>query len=79
MFEELWQFSVMLIQKGFNIVEVGTPEQFFEGNTPITDKYPKKFVVRATQDGKPDYKYVNDNGDTKKAICVNFRYYIPQK
>lgn len=79
MFEELWQFSVMLIQKGFDIIEVGKPEKFGEGNTPMTNKYPKKIVIRATQNGKPDYKYVDDNGATKKAVCVNFRYYIPQK
>ena len=79
MFEQLWEFSALLVEKGFEILEVGRPAKFGEGNTPIIDKYPKKFVVRATQDGKPVYKYVNDNGDTKKAICVNFRYYIPQK
>ena len=79
MFEQLWEFSALLVEKGFEILEVGRPAKFGEGNTPITDKYPKKFVVRATQDGRPDYKYVNDNGDTKKAICVNFKYYIPQK
>lgn len=79
MFEQMWEFSALLVEKGFEILEVGRPAKFGEGNTPLTDKYPKKFVIRATQDGKPDYKYVNDNGDTKKAICVDFKYYIPQK
>ena len=79
MFEEIWQFSALLVSKGFNIIEVGMPEKFGEGNTPITEQYPNKIVIRATQNGKPDYKYVNDNGTTKKAVCVNFRYYIPQK
>ena len=79
MFQQLWEFSALLVEKGFEIIEVGRPAKFSEGNTPITDKYPKKFIIRATQDGKLDYKYVNDNGDAKKAVCVNFRYYIPQK
>ena len=78
MFEEIWQFSVMLIKEGFNIIKVGTPEQFLEGNTPITEKYPKKIVIRATQDGQPTYKYVDCHGTTKKAICVNFKYYVPE-
>ena len=78
MFQQLWEFSALLIEKGFEILEVGKATKFGEGNTPITDKYPNKIVIRATQNGKPDYKYVNDNGTTKKAVCVNFRYYIPK-
>ena len=79
MFEQLWEFSALLIEKGFDIIEVGRTEKFDEGNTPITDKYPNKIVIRATQNGKPNYKYVDVGGLTKKAICVSFRYYIPQK
>ena len=79
MFEQLWEFSALLVEKGFEILEVGRPAKFGEGNTPITDKYPNKIVIRATQDGRPDYKYVNDNSSTKKAVCVNFKYYIPKK
>ena len=78
MFEQLWEFSALLVRKGFKIIEVGMTEQFSEGNTPITNKYPNKFVVRATQNGMPDYKYVDVAGLTKKAVCVNFRYYIPE-
>lgn len=78
MFEQMWEFSALLVEKGFDIIEVGKPEKFGEGNTPITDKYPNKIVVRATQDGKPNYKYIDAGGLTKKAICVSFRYYIPQ-
>ncbi|MBQ7788846.1 MAG: hypothetical protein IJ398_04235 [Clostridia bacterium] len=79
MFEQLWEFSALLIEKGFDIIEVGRTEKFGEGNTPITDKYPNKIVIRATQNGKPNYKYVDVGGLTKKAVCVSFRYYIPQK
>jgi hypothetical protein len=79
MFQQLWEFSALLIEKGFEILEVGKTTKFGEGNTPITDKYPKKIVIRATQDGRPDYKYVNDNGVSKQAVCVNFKYYIPKK
>ena len=79
MFQQLWEFSALLVEKGFEILEVGKNTKFGEGNTPITDKYPNKIVIRATQDGRPDYKYVEDNGATKKAVCVNFKYYIPKK
>ena len=79
MFQQLWEFSALLVEKGFEILEVGKTTKFGEGNTPITDKYPNKIVIRSTQDGRPDYKYVNDNSSTKKAVCVNFKYYIPKK
>lgn len=29
-FEKLWQFSSMLVQKGFKIIEVGNEEKFLE-------------------------------------------------
>lgn len=33
MFEQLWEFSALLIEKGFDIIEVGRTEKFDEGNT----------------------------------------------
>ena len=79
LFEQMWGFSAMLVEKGFNIMEIGKPEIFGEGNTPITDKHPNKIIVRATQDGKPNYKHIDANDLTKKDVCVSFRYYMPKK
>ena len=65
-FEKLWQFSAYLVQKGFNIVEVGADDTFLDGNIP---KAPtgEQLLVRACAKGSPQS---NEN-----AVTVQGRSY----
>lgn len=52
-FEKLWQFSSMLVQKGFKIVEVGNDEKFLEGELPKVDEDKEHIILRASCTGQP--------------------------
>ena len=52
-FNELWQFSSCLVDKGFSIIAVGN-EQFFEdGNIPKIKEPTNKMILRAEMQGRP--------------------------
>ena len=53
MFEKLWQFSSMLIQKGFKILEVGSDEKFGDGNIVKAEYDSEHIILRASGQGKP--------------------------
>lgn len=68
-FEKIWQFSSLLVQKGFKILEFGNEEKFLDGNFDRAPEDKQKIILRACSKGQPIY-----NGNT---VQVSGRYYIP--
>ena len=68
-FDKIWQFSSLLVQKGFKILEVGNEEKFLDGNFDRAPEDKQKIILRACSKGQPIY-----NGNT---VQVSGRYYIP--
>ncbi len=52
-FNELWQFSSMLVDKGFSIIAVGNEKFFNDGNIPKVEKPTNKMILRAEMQGRP--------------------------
>ena len=71
MFEKKWQFSAFLVAKGFKVLEVGSADDFDDGNIDKAEPAPDKIILRACGTGKPVY-----NGNT---VEVNGKYYVPVK
>ena len=71
MFEKKWQFSAFLVAKGFKVLEVGSAEDFDDGNIDKAEFQKDKIILRACGEGKPIY--------TGNAVEVNGKYYIPAK
>lgn len=70
-FSALWEFSVFLVKKGFDIIAVGKEEKFSDGNMTRINATDETFAIRACAMGKPDFK----NG----VITVNGITYKPNK
>lgn len=70
MFEKLWQFSSMLIQKGFKILEVSTDEKFTDVNIEKAEYDAEHIILRASSQGKPIYK--------DGIVEVEGKQYIPE-
>ncbi len=79
LFEKLWQFSADLVQKGFKIVEVGNADKFLEGQIPLCEPIPDKYVLRTNAKGTPQYTTLSIDGITYKAICVESKCYVPDR
>ena len=71
MFEKKWQFSAFLVTKGFKVLEVGSADDFDDGNIEKAEPTQDKIILRACGAGRPVY-----NGNT---VEVNGEYYIPVK
>ena len=69
-FEKLWQFSSMLVQKGFKIIEVGNEEKFLEGDIPKVEQDKEHIILRASGTGQPKKE--------NNVIDVNGKKYIVQ-
>ena len=52
-FNELWQFSSFLVDKGFSIIAVGNENFFNDGNIPKVQKSTDKMILRAESQGRP--------------------------
>jgi hypothetical protein len=76
MFEKLWQFSSMLIQKGLKVLEVSTGEKFIDINIKPIEEDTEHIILRATAEGKPEYVDQIINGVTYKAVKVGEKVYI---
>ncbi len=79
MYEKLWQFSSMLIQKGLKVLEVGNDTKFMDGNIDRIDENNEKVFLRANAKGKPEYTTQSINGITYKAVKVADKIYIPDR
>ena len=52
-FNELWQFSSCLVDKGFSIIAVGNENFFEEGNIPKVTEQTNKMILRAEAKERP--------------------------
>ena len=75
-FNELWEFSSSLVQKGFSIIAVGTTEKFNDGNIPKVNEPSKKILLRSTVKGPPikDGKQITVGNKSRptKCLCIAF-------
>ncbi len=71
MFEKIWQFSSLLVHKGFKILEVGNEDKFIDGNFDRAPEDKQRIILRACSKGQPVY-----NGET---VEISGRYYILKK
>ena len=53
-FNEIWQFSSMLVKKGFKIIAVGDERRFVDGNFKRVPHNDKQVILRACNKGKPE-------------------------
>ena len=53
MFDAIWQFSSMLVQKGFKIIEVGNERKFIDRDFPKAEESLDKIFLRACAKGYP--------------------------
>ncbi len=79
MFDKLWQFSSMLIQKGLKVLEVGNDTKFMDGNIDRIDENSEKVFLRANAIGKPEYITQTVNGIIYKAVKVADKIYIADR
>ena len=79
MYEKLWQFSSLLVQKGLKVVEVGSDAKFLDGNIERIDRNGDKLILRATAEGKPEYISQTIDGVTYKAVKVGDMVYVPDR
>lgn len=52
-FNELWQFSSCLVDKGFSIIAVGNEQFFNDGNIPKIKEPTNKMILRAEAKERP--------------------------
>jgi hypothetical protein len=79
MFEQMWQFSSFLIQKGMKVLEVSTDEKFLDINITKAEQDTEHILLRANADGKPEEITQTLDGITYKAIKVADKIYIPDR
>ena len=70
-FNELWEFSAYLVEKGFSILEVHRANKFTNGNFPKASQDNDHVILRAAQYGMPD---IETNGN--KRITIANRHYF---
>ena len=78
-FEKLWEFSSYLIKKGVDVLEVGRLENMIDINIEPINEDTNNMILRANEDGKPEYTEQIIDGKTYKAIKVADKIYIPDK
>ena len=54
LFEKLWQFSSLLVSKGFKIIEVGGEDKFDEGDMPKAEQDTVHVILRACKSSEPE-------------------------
>ena len=79
MFEKLWQFSSLLVRKGFTVLEAGSDSKFLDGNIRRLDKCASKIFLRAASKGKPEYVEQAVDGATYRAVKVGDAVYVPDR
>ena len=77
MFEKIWQFSSMLIQKGLKVLEVSSDEKFIDINIEKANVDTEHIILRANASGRPEYINHEINGVTYKAVKIADKIYIP--
>ncbi len=69
-FDKCWEFSSMLVCKGFKIYAVGNTEKFEFGNIPAVAQDDKHIVLRACTKGRPICNGNEINVNDKKYTIV---------
>lgn len=69
-FNELWEFSAYLVEKGFSILEVHRANKFTDGNFTKASQDNDHVILRAAQYGMPDIEMKGH-----KTITIANRYY----
>lgn len=75
-FEKLWQFSSYLVQKGFNILEVGDDTKFLDINISRVEENHDKLFLRAIAYDKPVYTTQMIDGKGFKTIQIRSKSYM---
>ena len=79
MFDELWQFSSMLVKKGLKVLEITSMEKIIDVNITPVEEDTEHIILRANADGKPEFIDQTIDGVTYRAIKVGTKIYIPDK
>lgn len=79
MYEKLWQFSAMVIQEGFEVLEVSDDGDFLDVNITKAGPETAKIIMRAQSKGRPENIMYKLNGITYRAVKVAEKVYIPDK
>ena len=53
-FEEIWQFSSCLVNKGYKIIAVSNDSKFNPGNMPKAAKDNDHIIIKACEKGMPE-------------------------
>ncbi len=78
-YEKLWQFSSFLVQKGLQVLEVGSADKFLDGDIPHAQQNAEKLLLRANAKGKPEYVTQVIGGVTYTAVKVADKFYVPDR
>lgn len=76
-FNEIWEFSSFLIQKGFKILEAGGLSKFKDVNIGL-EKESSRLMLRACSNGAPQYLDYKLDGKIFNAVSLNSKIYIPK-
>lgn len=78
-FEEIWQFSSMLVLKKLNVLKVGDDNKFLDVNIKRAEEDAENIILRANAKGKPEFITYEIDGIKYEAIKVADKIYIPDK
>ena len=78
-YEQLWQFSSILVTNGYKILEISDADKFLDVNIKKIDYDNQCVACRISSSGKPETIIQELNGIKYKAIKVADKVYIPDK
>lgn len=78
-FEKLWQLSSDFVQKGMEIIAVGSSDKFLDGNLEPMEHRTDCMLARATCSGRPQETTLTVDGVTYKALKVGDKIYVPDR
>ena len=69
-FDAIWQFSSLLVQKGFKLIAIGDDRKFLDGDFAKVEVSRDKIFLRACAKGMPmqDGNHIEVNGKGYKMI-----------
>ena len=78
-FENLWQFSSYLVNKGVKVLEVANGDTFLDGNMKRAKEHSEYLYIQSAQRGQPTRTTVTVDGKTYRAIEICGRKYVPDR
>ena len=78
-YEQLWQFSSILVTNGYKVLEISDADKFLDVNIDKIEYDNQDVVCRISNIGKPEIITQELNGVKYKAIKVADKIYIPDK